>query len=30
VVLPASGWEMMPKVRRRCTSRAISAGVWRW
>jgi hypothetical protein len=27
VVLPASGWEMMPKVRRRCTSRAIRAGV---
>src|SRR4051812_33358891 len=27
VVLPASGWEMMPKVRRRSTSRAISAGV---
>lgn len=27
VVLPASGWEIMPKVRRRATSRAISAGV---
>ena len=26
VVLPASGWEMMPKVRRRATSRAITAG----
>ena len=26
VVLPASGWEMMPKVRRRCTSRAMAAG----
>ena len=23
VVLPASGWEMMPKVRRRATSRAV-------
>ncbi|MFP5407484.1 MAG: hypothetical protein ACLGHY_14495 [Gammaproteobacteria bacterium] len=25
VVLPASGWEMMPKVRRRPTSRALAA-----
>jgi hypothetical protein len=26
VVLPASGWEMMAKVRRFCTSRSRSAG----